>query len=495
MNSLLKVSNIYKNYSGVQALTDVSFEIHSGERVSLVGENGSGKSTIIKIISGVEQPTKGYITINNITTNYMTPKESIKAGVQVIYQDFSLYPNLTVEENLAYNYFLSKNSLFISYKKMRSIAKNALTRIKVNIPLQKLASELTIAERQMVSIAKVLLEDAKIIIMDEATTALTQKEVANLLEVIGELKQQGIALLFVSHKLDEIKAVSDRCVFLRNGEIVAEKSTADLSQKDIAYYMSGLEIEDSKPEQKVSDKIILEYKNIYTKNLKDISFSIDEGEIVGFAGLLGSGRSELALSVFGEKQILSGDFLMEGKKVQINSIADAMKLGIGYIPEDRLREALFVDKSIGINMVSAKFNEITNKFGFIHKSKIQDLVVNWTNNLKIKTEEPLRAVSTLSGGNQQRVILARWMMRDLKLMVLNRPTVGVDVSAKQEINKIITNLARKGVSFVLISDDLTEFLNLCHKVYIVKQGRIVDCITSNFITLDIIKKELEKEYL
>ncbi|MGL5722167.1 MAG: sugar ABC transporter ATP-binding protein [Brevinema sp.] len=493
MQPLLKVSNIYKNYGGVQALSDVSFEIYPGERVSLVGENGSGKSTMIKIISGVEAPTSGTISINGVEKSRMTPKESMKAGIQVIYQDFSLYPNLTVEENLAYNYFLSKNSLFVSYRKMREVALKALDSIKIKLPLQKLAGSLTIAERQMVSIAKALLDDAKIIIMDEATTALTQKEVQNLQTMIQDLQKQGIALIFVSHKLEEIQAVAERCIFIRNGHKITEQPAKGLTRKDIVLYMSGLEYLDSRPYPIKSPNPILECRDISTKNLRNVSFSVKEGEIVGFAGLLGSGRSELALSLFGETPILSGDLHFQGKKITLSSIQDAMDEGIGYIPEDRLGEALFLDKSIGLNMGTTRYREITKAGGFVDDQKIHALVDDWLGRLKIKTDEARLPVSTLSGGNQQRVVLARWLMRDLKLLILNRPTVGVDVSAKQEINQIVTDLAKIGMSFIVISDDLPEFLHLCHRVYFVKQGRIDGCLEGEELTLQNLQQMLVKE--
>lgn len=495
MTPLLKVSNVSKNFGGVKALTEVSFEIYKGQRVSLVGENGSGKSTIIKIISGVLEAASGSIIIDGVVKEKLTPKEAIDHGIQVIYQDFSLYPNLTVEENLAYNYFQSKHSFFVSYKKMRHIAKHALAKIKLELPLTKLASELSIAERQMVAIAKVLLEDARIIIMDEATTALTQKEIKNLIKVTEDLQKEGIALIFVSHKLEEIQAVSDRCVFLRNGMKITEAETKTLSQKDIVKHMSGIDYNEKKPFEidTKNRKKIIEYKNIYTYSLKDISFEIHEGEIVGLAGLLGSGRSDIALSMFGAEKITKGDFIFDGKKVRVKTIQDAMKLGIGYVPEDRLREALFLDKSIGLNMLSAKYSETSSHTGLIDNKKLNELAEHWSKELTIKLDKTTNSVSSLSGGNQQRVVLARWLMRDLKLMILNHPTVGVDISAKQEINEIIIRLAKEGMSFLVISDDLPEFVHLCHKVYFVKNGAINDSIFYKDITTENLKEHLNKE--
>lgn len=492
MDTLLKVTNINKSFGGVKALSDISFEIYKGEKVSLVGENGSGKSTIIKIISGILAPDSGSITIGSVTKKVFTTKESIKAGVQVIYQDFSLYPNLTVCENIANGYFLSNKKFFVSYKKMREIAKEALDKVKLNIPLKAIANSLTTAQRQMVAISKCLMENAKIIIMDEATTALTQKEIKNLINIIEGLQSSGISVIFVSHKIEEIKAVSDRCIFIRNGVKISESRTLDLTEEDIVKNMSGLNYIQTRAisHANKNNSYLLEYKDVKTKNLNNISFNVKVGEIIGFSGLLGSGRTELGLTIFGNKKILDGKTYFQGKEVKINSVYKAINLGIGYVPEDRIKEALFLDKSIGLNIVCAKYYDDTLPFGIINNKKLCDIANKWMKELTIKSPSTNLPVSSLSGGNQQRVVLARWLTRDLKLIVLNRPTVGVDVASKQYINKIIMNLAEQGMSFILISDDLSEFVNLCHKVYLLKNGSIYSLLEDDDVTIDNIKKQL-----
>lgn len=491
MDSLLKVMNINKSFGGVKALSDISFEIYKGEKVSLVGENGSGKSTIIKIISGILAPDSGSITIGSVTKKFFTPKESIKAGVQVIYQDFSLYPNLTVCENIANGYFLSNKKVFISYKKMQEIAKEALDKVKLNIPLKTIANNLTTAQRQMVAISKCLLENAKIIIMDEATTALTQKEIKNLINIIEDLQSSGISIIFVSHKIEEIKAVSDRCIFIRNGIKISEQKTLELTEEDIVKNMSGLSYIKTRPILYESNNYLLEYKDVKTKNLNNISFNVKVGEIIGFSGLLGSGRTELGLSIFGNKKILDGKTYFNGKEVKIDSVYKAINLGIGYVPEDRIKEALFLDKSIGLNIISARYYDDTLPFGIINNKKLCNIADTWMKELSIKSPSANLPVSSLSGGNQQRVVLARWLTRNLKLIILNRPTVGVDVASKQYINKMIIDLASKGMSFILISDDLNEFVNLCHKVYLLKNGKISSFfLQDKDITVDNIKKQL-----
>lgn len=491
MDSLLKVVNINKSFGGVKALSDISFEIYEGEKVSLVGENGSGKSTIIKIISGILAPDSGSITIGSVTKKFFTPKESIKAGVQVIYQDFSLYPNLTVCENIANGYFLSNKKVFISYKKMQEIAMEALDKVKLNIPLKTIANNLTTAQRQMVAISKCLLENAKIIIMDEATTALTQKEIKNLINIIEDLQSSGISIIFVSHKIEEIKAVSDRCIFIRNGIKISEQKTLELTEEDIVKNMSGLSYIKTRPVLYESNNYLLEYKDVKTKNLNNISFNVKVGEIIGFSGLLGSGRTELGLSIFGNKKILDGKTYFNGNEVKIDSVYKAINLGIGYVPEDRIKEALFLDKSIGLNIISARYYDDTLPFGIINNKKLCNIADTWMKELSIKSPSANLPVSSLSGGNQQRVVLARWLTRNLKLIILNRPTVGVDVASKQYINKMIIDLASKGMSFILISDDLNEFANLCHKVYLLKNGKISSFfLQDKDITVDNIKKQL-----
>lgn len=491
MDSLLKVMNINKSFGGVKALSDISFEIYKGEKVSLVGENGSGKSTIIKIISGILAPDSGSITIGSVTKKFFTPKESIKAGVQVIYQDFSLYPNLTVCENIANGYFLSNKKVFISYKKMQEIAREALDKVKLNIPLKTIANNLTTAQRQMVAISKCLLENAKIIIMDEATTALTQKEIKNLINIIEDLQSSGISIIFVSHKIEEIKAVSDRCIFIRNGIKISEQKTLELTEEDIVKNMSGLSYIKTRPISYDSNNYLLEYKDVKTKNLNNISFNVKVGEIIGFSGLLGSGRTELGLSIFGNKKILDGKTYFNGNEVKIDSVYKAINLGIGYVPEDRIKEALFLDKSIGLNIISARYYDDNLPFGIINNKKLCNIADSWMKELSIKSPSSNLPVSSLSGGNQQRVVLARWLTRNLKLIILNRPTVGVDVASKQYINKMIIDLASKGMSFILISDDLNEFVNLCHKVYLLKNGKISSFfLQDKDITVDNIKKQL-----
>ncbi len=471
---VLKVSNIKKNFGGVQALKDVSLEIKKGEIHCLAGENGCGKSTLIKVISGFYTPDGGTIELDGTSYTKVTPSTAIAAGIQVIYQDFSIFPNLTVMENLATNKELMNKGKLVNWKRMRKTAEEAVSKINFKIDLNELVENLSVADKQLIAISRALLNNAKLIIMDEPTTALTQKEVKSLFKVIKGLQAQGIAILFVSHKLDEVFEISERFTILRNGQNVTTGETSDLDDKKFSYYMTGREFGDNLILQDcTSTEVVLETKHLGLKNaFKDVSFSIHKGEILGITGLLGSGRTELVQSIFGYRIADEGEIWIKGKKAEIHCVGDAVKNKIGYVPEDRLTEGLFLSQSINSNIGVSKLDEFSNKIGFVDKGKIDIEVQKWISELSINTNDAFRPVQTLSGGNQQKVVLARWLANDLDVLILNGPTVGVDIGAKFDIHAIIRKLAEKGLSVIIISDDLPEVLNNCHRVLIMRAGRI-----------------------
>ncbi len=486
----LSVKNISKSFTGVQALKDVSMSIKQGEIRTLVGENGSGKSTLIKIIAGVYKRDEGEVIINGHIYHDLKPIDSIKEGVQIIYQDFSLFPNLTVAENIALNTELAKNNHFISWKEVNRVAKEALVRINLNIDIDALVEELSVADKQLVAISRALLHDAKLIIMDEPTTALTYKEVKSLFKVIKELQSEGISILFVSHKLNEVFEISDTISILRNGKKVFDGSVDDLDRKKLEYYMTGRNLDDSNKyicEEK-GEVPLLKVENLTKKNkFQDVSFSLYTGEILGITGLLGSGRTELALSLFGMKPASSGSIYLDGKLLKVNSVNDAVDNGIGYVPEDRLAEGLILEKSIGDNMVICNIDKLLNQYNFIQDGKKEDQINNWIERLKIKTSSPELLVKSLSGGNQQRVVLAKWFAIDPRILILNGPTVGVDVGSKQEIHYILREFAQQeGKAVIIISDDIPEIVNNCNRILLMKEGRI----TEEFRQTEITENEL-----
>lgn len=473
--SLLKAVGISKSFAGVHALKNVSLEIQPGEIHCLAGENGCGKSTLIKIISGVYQMDSGYIEFNGKKLTKITPSEALALGIQVIYQDFAVFPNLTVMENLAINTELAAKRKFVNWKRMRRIAEDAIAKIDFQVDLDALVGSLSVAEKQMVAICRALMSDAKLIIMDEPTTALTKKEVKALFNIILKLKAQGIAILFVSHKLNEVFEISERFTIFRNGELVVTGSTKELDDKKFTYYMTGREFESRifKPE-KLSEKPVFELSGLGLRGyFDDINLSVRGGEILGITGLLDSGRTELALAMFGLKKPDSGKIFKDGKEIRISSPRDAIKAGIGYVPEDRLSEGLFLPQAIGDNIVVSELDKLSSAAGIFDRKKAGEEKQHWVDELEIKTPDHNNAASTLSGGNQQRIVLSKWMAVKPDVLILNGPTVGVDIGSKHDIHAILQKQAKEGMAVIIISDDLPEILQNCSRIIVIKDGRFV----------------------
>ncbi len=472
---LLKAVDIYKSFVGVQALKNVSFEIHPGEIHCLAGENGSGKSTLIKIISGVYSPDSGYMEFGGNRYEKITPIDAIQSGIQVIYQDFSIFPNLTVMENLAFNSELADRRKFVNWKRIRQIATEAIAKINFEVDLDAMVGTLTVAEKQMIAISRALMFNTKLIIMDEPTTSLTKREVRNLFNIILKLKQRGIAILFVSHKLNEVFEISEKFTILRSGELVATGSTSDLDAKKFSYYMTGREFHKKTfVPQNVSKDPIFQSQGIGMEGaFQDVSFDLRRGEIIGITGLLDSGRTELALSMFGIRPIDRGSFLVNGKQLKLTSPQVAMENKIGYVPEDRLSEGLFLTQSIADNIVISEIDNLANRIGILDHTRRSDEIERWVKELSIGTPNPDNACQTLSGGNQQRVVLAKWLALNLDILILNGPTVGVDIGSKHDIHEILQKLSEEGLALLIISDDLPEVLENCSRILVMKSGRIV----------------------
>lgn len=472
---LLKAVDISKSFAGVKALQGVSLDIKPGEIHCLAGENGCGKSTLIKVICGVYQPDSGYIEFNGKKYSHITPLEAIAMGIQVIYQDFSIFPNLTVMENLALNTELAAGHKLVNKRRMREIAREALSKINFDMELDRLVGSLTVAEKQMVAICRALMFNAKLIIMDEPTTALTKKEVSALFEIIMKLKAQGIAILFVSHKLNEVFEISERFTIFRSGRLIVTGNTADLDDKKFSYYMTGREFDNEKFKASyASEENVLEVKNLSLDGaFEDVSFGLRRGQILGITGLLDSGRTELALSLFGIRRATSGQILKDGKEVTIASPRDAIQSGIGFVPEDRLSEGLFLPRSIADNIIISEIDGLTKKAGLLDRKQCRAEIDKWVKEMAIATPDPENACSTLSGGNQQRIVLAKWLACEPDVLVLNGPTVGVDIGSKHDIHKILQRLADRGMAIIIISDDLPEVLENCSDLIVMKGGRIV----------------------
>lgn len=491
---LLRAEHISKRFGGVVALDDVSLTIRAGEICCLVGENGSGKSTMIKIISGVYTPDEGDIYINGHHYKRLTPIEAIHEGIQVIYQDFSLFPNLTVAENIAINELLASGKQIVDWKEVEQIAREGLAKINASLPLDAVVETLPAADRQLIAIIKALLANARIIIMDEPTTALTQREIQALFNVIRELKQRGLAILFVSHKLNEVMEIADRTVIFRNGKKVLDQEAAGLDIPTMAYYMTGRRIDTSAVTFEKIDETAPPLLRVEGLTLQggfyDVSFELKAHEVLGITGLLGSGRTELALSLFGVMPADAGRIFIEGKEVSIRSITDAVSHGLGYVPEDRIREGLFLDQPISDNVAVTLIERFLRRLGLLDLRTKSAEAERWIRDLEIKTPSGELPVKTLSGGNQQRVVLAKWIARNPKVLILNGPTVGVDVGSKAEIHELIRQLAHQGMGILLISDDIPELMQTCHRILLMRAGRIAREFRREEITEQVLNAEL-----
>jgi len=477
-DEILKVENICKNFSGVTALEDVSLEVKKGEILCLVGENGSGKSTMIKIISGVYTPDSGDIYLNQHHYKKITPIVAIREGVQVIYQDFSLFPNLTVAENLAINEQISSGKKFVNWKEFYRIASQGLAEIGVAIPLDEMVGSLSTADRQLIAITKAIQADASIIIMDEPTTALTQHEIKALFKIIRNLKDRGISTLFVSHKLNEITEISERVVIFRNGKKVLDRDSEMLDIKTMEYYMTGRELDRSGFQIRAGldqNKPVLAVSNLTLRNkFRNVNFDLHAGEVLGITGLLGSGRMELALSLFGKLPADSGSINIDGKETKIKKVRDAVNQKIGYVPADRVIEGLFMERTISENIAAPTIDQLVTRIQLIDDQAIRSLADEWIQRLGIKTPSAENPAKSLSGGNQQRIVLAKWLANKPQILILNSPTVGVDVGSKADIHKLIRDLAGRGIGILMVSDDIPELMRTCDRIILMRQGEIAE---------------------
>lgn len=487
------VENVVKSFGGAKALSGVSLSVSGGQVHCIAGENGSGKSTLIKIMSGVHAPDSGLIKLGDKTFNELSPREAVREGVQVIFQDFSLLPNLTVAENIAMPTYILQNSKLFSKSETKKIASNALDLIGVDIDINASVEEISIASKQLIAIARATNLGVKMLFMDEPTTALTRKEIKHLFKVVEQLKGRGVATVFVSHKIDEIQEICNTITILRNGEVVADGAMKDFHRDVISEAMTGLNVSETRiapPLKKTSEKVI-EVKNLTTKpTFSDISFSIAPGEILGITGLLGSGRTELAEAIFGQYPIDSGEITVGNKSIKLNSSSAALKAGIGYVPPDRLTQGLFLDQSILRNLVAVGIDQYQSKGGRLAKNRLIEAGEKWIKDLRIKTKNPSNPVTSLSGGNQQRVVLAKWLAMNPKLMILNGPTVGVDIGSKREILEIIRDRAQEGMGFLVVSDDIPELVQICHRVLVIKNGQISKEFNESQLDEEVLYKEL-----
>ncbi len=473
--SILKINNISKRYAGVQALNDVSVEFEAGKVHALVGENGAGKSTLIKIISGAETPDGGELVFDGKSFPKVSPFEARELGVATIYQEFNLFSTLTVAENIYLgDELLDKNApKLFSLREYAQKAQTVLNSMGIAIRPTQSIDELTTAGMQLVEIAKAVAKNAKILIMDEPTAPLSVKETEDLFKLIKRLKENGVAIIYISHRLDEIFTIADTVTVMRDGKIISTNSISDVTRIDIIRMMANREVEEIEFESpKKKGKVVLEVKNLCGNGLKDISFSVREGEIFGLGGLLGAGRTEIARLIFGADRLESGRIFIDGKETRISSPKEAVEHGIAYVPEDRKHHGAILNLPINWNITLPILRRIS-KAGFINRKEDAEISEKQKADFLIKTNDLNNHVSSLSGGNQQKVVLAKWLASRPKILILDEPTRGVDVNARQEIYQLISGFAENGMAIIFISSELDELLNITDRMLVLFEKKEV----------------------
>jgi len=475
---ILEMENVSKTFPGVKALNRVNFNLKSGEVHSLVGENGAGKSTLLKILAGAYKKDTGTVILNGSKVEITNPKHALDMGISVIYQEFNLIPNLSIGENIFMGRAPRKNSGFIDFSKLYNEAESFLKKIGMKKNAKTPVSELSVAEQQMVEIAKSLSFSAKIIVMDEPTSALTESEKETLFKIIKELKEKNVSVIFISHIIDEVLEISDRITILRDGNYVGTLSAADTNPGEIVRMMVGRKLKDFYP--KITAKpggIVLEVKNLTKKpKYKNISFQLHEGEVLGFAGLVGCGREQVMRGIFGVNPPDSGEVYIKEKKIKTNSLYETIKMKMGFVPEDRREEGLIMSRSVKDNINITRLPHI-HSHGFVKQKEEEKTAKEYCENLNIRTPNTKQIVQNLSGGNQQKIVIAKWLAINPKILILDDPTRGIDVGAKKEIYSLINNLAKEGIGIILISSELPEIINISDRILVMREGEITGELT------------------
>ncbi|EIJ2746317.1 sugar ABC transporter ATP-binding protein [Escherichia coli] len=474
--TFLQMKHITKRFPGVLALNDVQFTLRRGEVHALLGENGAGKSTLMKILSGVYQPDEGEIIFEDKPVSFSDPLSAQNVGITIIHQEFNLFPELTVEENIFIGReFCKKNRWRLDEKQQRQATIEILQKLNLAIKPDTLVADLTVAQQQMVEIAKAISVNARILIMDEPTAALTETEIESLFRVTRLLKEQGTGIVYISHRLEELALIADRATVMRDGQYISTVDYECVKISDLIAMMVGRDLGNIYPRREALQQRIpvLEVNGLTRKGvLNDINFTLYRGEILGFAGLMGAGRTELARAIFGADSIDSGTLKLNGKESVIKDISDAIQQGISYLTEDRKKEGLALNLSVERNIMLGNYPEYSDRFGNIDSRRCQQTSEEQVKALRIKTPNLEQAALNLSGGNQQKIIIARWVCKDTDILIFDEPTRGIDVGAKLEIYELMNRLVAKGKSIIMISSELPEVLGMCDRILVMRSGRI-----------------------
>ncbi len=472
--SLLEANNLTKSYAGVQALRSASFELREGEVHALVGENGAGKSTLIKIITGAVEADSGEVRLDGQTIQNNSPQIAKSLGIVAIYQQPALFPELTVAENIAIGFEQKSLLQRINWKARDKRAAELLAEVGARISTDALAGELTMPEQQLVEIARALGADARVLIMDEPTASLSEEDAQNLFRVIRDLRQRGVGIIYISHRLDELPLIADHVTVLRDGVTIETRLMSEVDRQELIRLMVGRELSSVFPKREVTlGEKILEVRNLNcsSSGVRNISFSIRAGEILGFAGLVGSGRTELARALFGLTPADGGEILLNGKTVAINSPDNAIELGIAYVPEDRRRHGVILEMPISSNTTLSSLRQLA-RFGFLDFKRERQVAADFASRLGVKTPSLFAAAATLSGGNQQKVALSRWLATKPSALILDEPTQGIDVGAKSEIHSLMCELAQQGMAILMISSELPEIMGMSDRIAVMHNGEI-----------------------
>lgn len=484
-NYVLEMRQIDKKFTGVYALQGVNLKLQKGEVHALLGENGAGKSTLIKVLGGIHKADNGQILLEGKEVTIQSVKEAQELGINIVHQEIVLVPHISVAENI----FLGREPVtktgLKDKKKMIREARELVMQLGLDIDVTKDVYFLTIAQQQLVEIIKAVSFNSKIIVMDEPTSSLAEREVAYLFEVIRKLRGQGVGIIYISHKLNELFAITDKITVLRDGQYVDTKVTTETTMDELIKMMVGRDLTEyySRGEHSIGD-VAFEVKGLNRKGIfEDVSFKLNKGEIIGFAGLVGAGRSEIMQAIFGVTPFDSGQIYLDGQNIKFKNVGDAIKKGIALIPENRKKEGLVLKNTVAFN-ITLTVQEQYKKFIHVNRKKHDALVNKYIKAFSIKTPSQDQLVNNLSGGNQQKIVLAKWLATNPKVLILDEPTRGVDVGAKSEIYTIIDKLAQEGMAVILISSELSELINMCDRIYIVAQGQITGELTHEDFNLE-----------
>lgn len=480
---LLRLEGITKTFPGTVALDDVSFSVNRPEIHAVVGENGAGKSTLMNVISGNLQPDKGEIYFEGQKVKIRSPRDAQNLGISIVHQELALCPHLTVAENIYIGRLPQTAGKMVDYDRLNRMSQEVLSLFdRVNIKPTDRVADLNVAQQQIVEIAKAITLNCKLLILDEPTSALSEADAAVLFKIIKDLKAKGISILYISHRLREIFELADRITVLRDGKYIATLNAAETNPDQVVSLMVGREIKEMYPPK--SSKIgreIFRVENISSEKVYDVSFALHEGEILGFAGLVGAGRTELAQTICGILPRRSGEIYLEGKSLEIKSFEDAIKNRIGYVTEDRKQFGLFLRLPVAYN-VSAIHLKYDGSGLLIDRQEERNLTREFVKRLNIKATSYLQLVMSLSGGNQQKVMIAKWLAINPKILILDEPTRGIDVGAKAEIHNLLRELARSGIGIILISSEMPEIIGMCDRVLVMREGRITGELSGHQIT-------------